>query len=65
MNMPGNAVLFPSKVQFRPVAGTMLIFPSFLKHWVYPNQDDEERVSIAFNARVEPRVAIKDCAPVR
>ncbi len=43
----------------------MLIFSSFPEHWVYPNQDDEERVLIAFDDWVEPRVPIKDRAPVR
>lgn len=55
MRMPDESVLFAPKFQVRPRAGTMLIFPSFLNHWVYPNQDDDERVSVAFNARVEAR----------
>lgn len=52
---PEVSLLFSSKYQVRPRAGTMLIFPSFLRHWVYPNQDEEERVSIAFNARIIER----------
>ena len=27
------------------------MFPSYLRHWVYPNESEEERVTIAFNAR--------------
>lgn len=34
----------------RPTAGTALIWPGFLKHWVHPNASAEERVTIAFNA---------------
>ena len=41
---------FSLKKKIRPAAGEMIIFPSYLVHWVYPNESDEERVSIAFNA---------------
>jgi uncharacterized protein (TIGR02466 family) len=34
---------------FSPVSGDIIIFPSILKHWVAPNLDDCDRVSIAFN----------------
>jgi len=32
-----------------PQEGTILLFPSDLKHEVFPNQSDEDRISIAFN----------------
>lgn len=35
-----------------PRPGLMLLFPSFVQHWVHPNEQDEERISIAFNARI-------------
>ena len=35
----------------RPRAGQMILFPSWLVHWVYPNESDEERITIAFNLR--------------
>lgn len=54
---PQVSMLFAPKFQLRPKAGTMLIFPSYLRHWVYPNQDDEDRISIAFNARIVERAA--------
>jgi uncharacterized protein (TIGR02466 family) len=41
-----------TKVTMRPKPGTLLIFPSYLVHWVYPNEQEEERVSVAFNARL-------------
>ncbi|MCB2079113.1 MAG: hypothetical protein KDE55_15630 [Novosphingobium sp.] len=41
------------KLQVQPRAGDIYIFPSYLLHWVYPNLDDRERVSIAFNCTVE------------
>lgn len=37
------------KLQFRPVEGMLLLFPSYLPHIVYPNQTNEERISIAIN----------------
>ncbi len=35
----------------KPEAGTALIFPSTLLHWVHPNQSPRDRVTIAFNGR--------------
>lgn len=45
-----DAPAFRLKKKFRPAAGEIVIFPSYLVHWVYPNETREERVSIAFNA---------------
>lgn len=47
--------VFSSKFQVRPRSGLLLIFPSYLLHWVYPNQEDDQRVSIAFNAKIVSR----------
>lgn len=41
---------FSAKKKIRPMPGEMILFPSYLVHWVYPNEADVERVSIAFNA---------------
>ncbi|MCM8557134.1 TIGR02466 family protein [Sphingomicrobium sediminis] len=41
---------------FHPNAGTLLVFPSGAKHWVHPNTSEEDRVTIAFNARVTMNV---------
>lgn len=35
-----------------PNEGDILFFPGWLRHWVTPNQTDEERVSVAFNIRM-------------
>lgn len=40
---------FGAKRAIRPQPGELILFPSYLVHWVYPNETDEERVSIAFN----------------
>lgn len=50
-----GAACFASKFMVQPSAGMMAMFPSYLRHWVYPNDSDEERVSIAFNVRFVKR----------
>ena len=42
--------IFGAARKFRPHPGELVLFPSYLVHWVYPNETQEERVSIAFNA---------------
>lgn len=37
---------------FAPQAGQLVMFPSYLPHWVQPNLEDDERVTIAFNVYV-------------
>lgn len=39
------------KMRVRPTEGLVLIFPGTMVHWVHPNDCEEERVTIAFNAR--------------
>lgn len=34
-----------------PKAGQVVVFPSYVRHWVYPNRATGDRVSVAFNAR--------------
>lgn len=45
-----QAPAFSAKKTIRPAPGELILFPSYLVHWVYPNETDEERVTIAFNA---------------
>lgn len=53
-DLPGwrllQAKAFRSKRKIRPAAGEIVLFPSYLVHWVYPNEAGGERVTIAFNA---------------
>ena len=44
-----NANAFAPKVSMRPKAGEMIVFPSTLLHSVYPNDTEEERITIAWN----------------
>jgi len=50
-----KAPAFKLKKKIRPVPGDMILFPSYLVHWVHPNETDEERVTIAFNAKFRKR----------
>ena len=45
-----DAPAFRLKKKLRPKPGDLILFPSYLVHWVYPNETDEERVTVAFNA---------------
>ncbi|WP_439524698.1 TIGR02466 family protein [Marivita sp.] len=44
-----GAKCFDRRITVRPKAGDLLLFPSYLMHWVYPNDADAERITIAFN----------------
>ena len=46
-----GAACFASKFTLKPRNGMLLIFPSYLRHWVYPNESEINRVTVAFNAR--------------
>jgi uncharacterized protein (TIGR02466 family) len=45
---------FPFEVQINPECGQMLLFPSWLEHWVRPHFSIEPRISVGFNV-VFPR----------
>ncbi len=49
-----GAACFTAKVPVTPRAGLLMLFPAYLQHWVYPNEQPAERISIAFNARFAP-----------
>ncbi len=48
--LPGNA--FKPHMRVLPEAGTMLMFPAWLQHWVHPFRGRGERISIAFNVKL-------------
>lgn len=57
-SMPtGNGLIqspyLQSRFSMRPAPGTLVVFPSTLKHWVHPHDTDEDRITIAINAKVE------------
>ena len=43
----------PQVFTVRPSEGKLLVFPSAMPHWVTPNNEDEDRMSIAFNLRLK------------
>jgi uncharacterized protein (TIGR02466 family) len=53
---------FRPKKKIRPKAGEIVLFPSYLVHWVYPNESDDERVTIAFNATFKKKRGSKEGA---
>jgi uncharacterized protein (TIGR02466 family) len=59
----GNGVVgkgqWPGYFRVMPKAGEILIFPSTTRHWVHPHRADEERVTIAFNARFTPGAVVR------
>jgi uncharacterized protein (TIGR02466 family) len=44
---------FASNIKIKPNNGTIILFPSYLRHWVYPHKSIKERISIAFNLNQE------------
>ena len=38
-----------TRVQFKPVPGMLVIFPSYLPHQVFTNKSEETRISMSFN----------------
>ena len=50
-----EAPCFSAKFTVNPRSGQLLLFPSYLRHWVYPHGEASERVSAAFNLRFAPR----------
>jgi hypothetical protein len=48
----GNAYLQDAHLDFAPVPGQLLIFPSWLAHQALPYGGEQERVIVSFNASV-------------
>ncbi len=46
-----GAVCFNRKFVIHPKPGNLLLFPSYLTHWVQPNEEATDRITIAFNIR--------------
>ena len=48
---PSNRFDSASTIEHRPRTGELLIFPSWLVHWVTPYASDHPRISVSFNSR--------------
>ena len=49
-----NAGMAPF-LRFRPNPGEIVLFPSYLLHSVYPNETDGDRITIAYNVRLNEK----------
>jgi uncharacterized protein (TIGR02466 family) len=52
---PGDP--YGEPVRVRPEAGLLVLFPSWLYHWVHPYIGQEPRISVSFNVSRESRAA--------
>jgi uncharacterized protein (TIGR02466 family) len=48
-----GGALFGNVFALPPKTGGLLVFPSWLRHWVHPYAGAGERISLAFNLRLE------------
>jgi uncharacterized protein (TIGR02466 family) len=48
-----NTTVTLGEIRIRPKENMLIIFPSWLEHFVESNNSDEERISIAFNTGLE------------
>lgn len=54
VRLPGRSgALFGNIFALPPIDGGLLIFPSWLRHWVHPYAGAAERISLAFNLRLD------------
>lgn len=57
--LPGAGVirgpLVDDRTRYEPKPGQVILFPSTLDHWVYPNRSKKDRISVAFNGRFEAK----------
>ena len=47
--------MLADRVRVVPEPGLALLFPGTLPHWVHPNDSDQDRISISFNALIRPK----------
>jgi hypothetical protein len=58
---PGDPYGEPFRV--RPQAGLLVVFPSWLHHWVHPYAGQTPRIAISFNATLAPVAEVIAPAP--
>jgi len=56
-HLENNTGFSDTRFSIDPAPGKLVIFPSWLTHWVLPNYSDSDRISIAFNVSL-PRVDV-------
>jgi len=50
---PDDGLRHSTPTWISPVDGMLLIFPSYLEHYVHPYQGSDQRITLAFNSLVE------------
>lgn len=45
----GSSLAFTDRITMPPREGRLIVFPAWLKHWVYPVEVNDDRISISFN----------------
>jgi uncharacterized protein (TIGR02466 family) len=55
VHTPGDP--FGHPVRIAPVAGALVLFPSWLTHWVHPHSGRRERIAISLNVAATPEDA--------
>ena len=50
-----QSAYFSPKRTLSPTNGMIIVFPSYLRHWVYPNEEDADRITLAFNFKFKPK----------
>jgi uncharacterized protein (TIGR02466 family) len=55
---PGDPYGAPLRVQ--PEAGLLVVFPSWLYHWVHPYAGQTTRIAVSFNATLAPIGAVDE-----
>jgi uncharacterized protein (TIGR02466 family) len=57
-NAARSNIFFPElscqSILFKPQPGLMILFPSYVPHFVPPHRGDRPRISVAFNVRKDP-----------
>ena len=54
-----NSSPFKPQITIEPKEGNLIIFPSWLMHWVYPNPHSDSRISISFNLMLSKKEDLK------
>jgi len=54
---------FSPKRTITPKNGMIVIFPSYLRHWVYPNEEPVDRITFAFNFKFAPKQIVNSIPP--
>ena len=52
-NMDKYTQFTSTKATYKPETGMLLIFPSWLKHFVHSNQSEQSRISMSFNTQLD------------